>query len=56
MTEGITTVNFLTGENCTVVFTDVVGFGARERTDRDRAISRAANLDMMRASLRKSWP
>jgi hypothetical protein len=32
----------LNGENCTVILSDVVAFGARTRTDRDRLIIRAA--------------
>jgi CRP-like cAMP-binding protein len=36
----------LNGENCTIVFSDVVGFGARTRTDEDRRIIREALFDM----------
>lgn len=45
----------LSGENCTVVVTDVVGFGAHIRTDHDRQIIRRASLDMMRTSLGPLW-
>lgn len=43
------------GENCTVLITDVVGFGAHHRNDRDRQIIRQASLDMMRVSLGPLW-
>ncbi|MBO0804052.1 MAG: hypothetical protein J2P25_13385 [Nocardiopsaceae bacterium] len=43
------------GQNCTVVNTDVAGFGALQRNDRNRRIIRAAVLDMMRASLGRLW-
>lgn len=46
---------FLSGENCTVILTDVVGFGAHERNDRDRLIIRAANLRITRTSLGSLW-
>jgi class 3 adenylate cyclase len=45
----------LTGENCTVLRTDVVGFGALERDDRDRRIIRISSQEMMRASLGSVW-
>jgi Cyclic nucleotide-binding domain len=45
----------LAGENCTVVLTDVVGFGALHRSDYDRKIIRRENLDMMQASLGPLW-
>jgi class 3 adenylate cyclase len=45
----------LTGENCTVLLTDVVGFGALNRTDHDRLIIRRASQDIMRASLGPVW-
>lgn len=45
----------LAGENCTVLRTDVVGFGALNRTDWDRRIVRQGSLEMMRASLRPLW-
>src|SRR3984957_2157036 len=38
----------LAGENCTVLRTDVVGFGALERNDHDRRIIRLSSRDMMR--------
>lgn len=45
----------LAGENCTVILTDVVGFGARNRNDRDRQIIRREGLAMMQASLGSLW-
>ena len=43
------------GRNCTVLLTDVVGFGALDRTDHDRAIIRREGLAMMQACLRSLW-
>ena len=43
------------GENCTVLLTDVVGFGAVTRNDRDRQIIRREGLEMMRASMGSLW-
>jgi CRP-like cAMP-binding protein len=43
------------GENCTVLLTDVVGFGALDRTDHDRRIIRREGLEMMQASLGPLW-
>jgi hypothetical protein len=45
----------LTGENCTIIFTDVVGFGSPERNDRHRLIIRRENLEMTSASLKAIW-
>lgn len=45
----------LAGENCTVMLTDVVGFGARHRNDWDRQIIRREGLGMMQASLGSLW-
>lgn len=45
----------LNGENCTVVLTDVVGFGASYRSDLDRRIIRRTGLEMVRASLGSVW-
>lgn len=45
----------LAGENCTVLLTDVVGFGARNRSDWDRQIIRREGLGMMQASLGALW-
>jgi CRP-like cAMP-binding protein len=45
----------LTGENCTVLLTDVVGFGALYRSDRDRQIIRREGLAMTQATLGSSW-
>jgi len=36
----------LTGANCTVILSDVVGFGARERTNEDRRVIREALFSM----------
>lgn len=45
----------LTGENCTVLLTDVVAFGAHDRNDRDRRIIRRGSLEMTQASLGVLW-
>jgi CRP-like cAMP-binding protein len=45
----------LNGENCTVVLTDVVGFGARHRTDRHRLIIRRELWLMMQAAFGPLW-
>jgi hypothetical protein len=45
----------LAGENCTVLLTDVVGFGALHRSDYDRQIIRREGLEMMQASLGPWW-
>lgn len=45
----------LAGENCTVLRTDVVGFGALNRNDRDRRIVRQGSLEMMQATLGPLW-
>lgn len=42
----------LIGENCTVLLSDVVGFGARHRNDADRRIVREALFAMTDAALR----
>jgi hypothetical protein len=41
----------LIGENCTVILSDVVGFGARSRTDEDRRVIREALFGMTHAAL-----
>jgi Cyclic nucleotide-binding domain len=41
----------LNGENCTIFLTDVVGFGARTRNDKDRRIIREALFGMTQAAL-----
>lgn len=46
----------LAGENCTVLNTDVVGFGALRRNDNDRRVVRLATRDMLRACLGQAWP
>jgi CRP-like cAMP-binding protein len=43
---------FLNGENCTVMLSDVVGFGARSRTDEDRRIIRGALFRITHAAMR----
>jgi class 3 adenylate cyclase len=45
----------LKGENCTVLLTDVVGFGAPDRSDPDRVIVRLEGLKMMQESLGPLW-
>jgi class 3 adenylate cyclase len=41
----------LTGQNCTIVFTDVVGFGADSRTELDRLAIRRATAHMLGAAV-----
>jgi hypothetical protein len=41
----------LTGENCTVVLTDVVGFGARTRNDNDRLLIREVLFRVTQAAV-----
>lgn len=41
----------LNGENCTIVLTDVVAFGAHKRTDRDRLIIRKTLATMIQAAM-----
>jgi TIR domain/Cyclic nucleotide-binding domain len=41
----------LTGENCTVIFTDVVAFGAHKRTNTDRMIIRNALHGIIQAAI-----
>jgi CRP-like cAMP-binding protein len=45
----------LNGENCTVLLTDVVGFGAHARSDSDRRLIRKATLTMTQAVLGSFW-
>jgi hypothetical protein len=45
----------LCGQNCTIVYTDVVGFGAPSRTDHDRLVIRQATTDMTAAALGPFW-
>jgi CRP-like cAMP-binding protein len=45
----------LTGENCTVLLTDVVGFAAAHRNARDRRVVRRSALEIMRNSLGALW-
>jgi hypothetical protein len=45
----------LSGENCTVLLTDVVGFGGAHRNGRDRRIVRSGALEIMRNSLGRLW-
>ena len=45
----------LHGENCTIIFTDVVAFGSPERSDEHRRIIRQEILRMTAASLRPIW-
>ena len=43
--------HLLDGENCTVILSDVVGFGARTRTDEDRRVIREALFRMTHTAL-----
>lgn len=45
----------LSGQNCTIVYTDVVGFGAVTRRDFDRLVVRRATTDMTIAALAPFW-
>jgi CRP-like cAMP-binding protein len=45
----------LAGENCTVVLTDVAGFGAVDRNDQDRQIIRLSSEQIVRVSLGRVW-
>ena len=45
----------LSGENCTVVRTDVAAFGADGRNDEDRRIIRQATYEMTRTALGSIW-
>jgi len=45
----------LSGENCTVVRTDVAAFGADKRSDEDRRIIRQATYQMTRTALGSIW-
>jgi hypothetical protein len=46
---------FPAGETCTVLLTDVVGFGALHRNDHDRRIIRREGLTMMQETLGPLW-
>ena len=41
----------LNGENCTILYSDVVGFSSLDRNDADRLVIRKALLDMTRLTL-----
>ena len=45
----------LAGENCTVLLTDIVGFGSRIRNDEERRHVRLSSRDMVRAALGGIW-
>jgi Cyclic nucleotide-binding domain len=45
----------LRGEHCTVILTDVVGFGARDRSDEDRRMIRDALFEMTQVALGPWW-
>jgi Cyclic nucleotide-binding domain len=47
--------HLLNGQNCTVVFTDVVAFGSLKRTDEHRRIIRRELFDMTSVSFRDIW-
>jgi Cyclic nucleotide-binding domain len=44
-----------TGENCTVIFTDVVQFGSPERDDADRLVIRRELMAMTSGALKAIW-
>jgi hypothetical protein len=46
---------YLTGENCLIIFTDVVGYSSPDRTDEHRRIVRHAVLSMTAVSLAAIW-
>jgi class 3 adenylate cyclase len=46
----------LVGQNCTIVASDVVSFGASMRTDADRRAIRAATASMTEAAFQSVWP
>jgi hypothetical protein len=50
-TSDTTAAHVFHGENCTILGTDVVGFGKRTRSDEDRMIIRKALMDMTRTAL-----
>lgn len=50
-----TSLSALSGQNCTIVRTDVVGFGADDRSDDHRRIIRHACLATTRAALASAW-
>lgn len=43
------------GQNCTVIYTDVVGFAAGTRTDLDRLIVRQATAEMTKVAFGAHW-
>jgi CRP-like cAMP-binding protein len=43
----------LNGENCTILYSDVVGFSSSDRSDADRLVIRKALLDMTRLTLQR---
>lgn len=43
----------LNGENCTILYSDVVGFSSLDRNDADRLVIRKALLDMTRLTLQR---
>jgi Cyclic nucleotide-binding domain len=45
----------LGGENCTVLLTDIVGFGGPHRNNRDRRVVRHSALEIVRTSLGAVW-
>jgi hypothetical protein len=45
----------LAGENCTVLLTDIVGFGGSHRNSRDRRVVRHSALEIVRTSLGMVW-
>lgn len=55
MTEAPTGATELYGQNCTIVYTDVVGFGALSRKDLDRLVVRRVTTGMTMAALDPFW-
>jgi CRP-like cAMP-binding protein len=45
----------LAGENCTVLLTDIVGFGSRIRNDEERRHVRLSSRDIVRETLDDTW-
>jgi class 3 adenylate cyclase len=45
----------LEGQNCTIIYTDVVGFAASTRNDVDRLIVRQATAEMTKAAFGSYW-
>lgn len=46
---------FLRGQNCTIIYSDVVAFSSPDRSDEHRNIIRRETLEMTASSLREIW-